>query len=382
MNCEALLQKIDELAPQYINIWEDVCRIESPTSSKEGVDAVGTYFARLAREKGWNVAVYPQEHAGDIVHIIMNGDVNEKPITLSGHIDTVHPIGSFGEDPVHKDDIYIYGPGASDCKGGVVASVLAMDALAQCGFRKRPVYLLLQTDEETGSSTSGGATIHKLCELAKDSVAFLNTEPHGKGNAVLTRKGILRFHFIVHGQAGHSSVCYAAANAVTEAAHKIIELEKMKDPEGLTCNCGVIHGGTVANSVAEECIFEADIRFATQTQEQEAKKIVREIADRVYVNGCSCTLIQKSCRPAMEHAQHNFDLLDQMNTIYEANGLPVLKAVKGKGGSDAAYATMYQIPCVDSVGVSGKEIHSIREAAELDSLSASAKRQAAVVWGL
>ncbi len=30
---------------------------------------------------------------------------------------------------------------------------------------------------------------------------------------------------------------------MTEAAHKTIELEKMKDGEGLTCNCGVFGGG-------------------------------------------------------------------------------------------------------------------------------------------
>ena len=382
MKCEALLQKIDELVPEYIKVWEEVCRIESPTASKEGVDAVGAYFVRLAEKKGWKVDVYPQEKAGDVVHIILNADVNEKPVTLSGHIDTVHPIGSFGENPVYRDEKYLYGPGASDCKGGVVASVLAMDALEQCGFRKRPVYLLLQTDEETGSSTSGGATIRKICELAQDSVAFLNAEPHPKGKVTMTRKGILRYSFIIRGQAGHSSVCYSVANAVAEAAYKIIEMEKMKDPEGLTCNCGVIHGGTVANSVAEECIFEADIRFATKEQEREARRIAQEVADHVYVKGCSCTLKQKSGRPAMEYAQRNFDLLDRINEIYEANGLPVLEAQMGRGGSDAAYTTIYRIPCVDSIGASGQGEHSVREAAELDSLAASAKRQAAVVWGI
>ena len=110
--------------------------------------------------------------------------------------------------------------------------------------------------------------------------------------------------------------------------------------------------------------------------------MVQEIADHVYVKGCSCTLKQKSGRPAMEYAQRNFDLLDRMNEIYEANGLPALEAHKGKGGSDAAYTTIYKIPCVDSIGVSGKGEHSVREAAELDSLAAAAKRQAAVVWGI
>jgi hypothetical protein len=45
----------------------------------------------------------------------------------------------------------IYGPGVIDCKGGIVAGLMAMDALEQCGFRARPVQMLLQSDEETGS---------------------------------------------------------------------------------------------------------------------------------------------------------------------------------------------------------------------------------------
>ena len=44
------------------------------------------------------------------------------------------------------------------------------------------------------------------------------------------------------GIAGHSSTCYEkSASAILEAAHKIIELEKMKENDGITCNCGVIH---------------------------------------------------------------------------------------------------------------------------------------------
>ena len=382
MQCEALLQKIEELVPQYIKIWEEVCNIESPTSCKEGVDKVGAYFAGLAEQKGWQVEICPQEKAGDVVIITMNPDVDASPVTLSGHIVTVHPIGLFGYPPVHLDEEYIYGPGVSDCKGGVVASVLAMDALAQCGFRNRPVYLMLQTDEETGSSTSGQDTIHTICRKAKESVAFLNAEPHPVGQAILTRKGILRFRFEVHGKAGHSSICYTAANAVTEAAHKILELEKMKDPGGLTCNCGVIQGGTVPNSVAEECVFFADIRFATQEQAEKARQIVQQVADHVYVEGCSCTLYQQSRRPAMGHAQRNFDLLDRINELYAENGLPTLKAGAGNGGSDAAYTTIYEIPCIDSIGISGSSEHSVRETAPLSSLAESAKRQAVVVWGV
>ena len=48
---EKIFEKIDSLYDKYVRIWEDVCNIESPTASKEGVDAVGKYFADFAQAR-------------------------------------------------------------------------------------------------------------------------------------------------------------------------------------------------------------------------------------------------------------------------------------------------------------------------------------------
>ena len=153
---EKLFQKIDELNDRYVKVWQDICEIESPTSSKAGVDAVGEYFKALAREKGWKIDVFPEERAGDVVVITMNHGAKGTPVALSGHMDTVHPIGMFGYPAVKIEGDRICGPGVCDCKGGLVAAVLAMDALSACGFTDRPVVLYLQSDEEGGGKYSGG----------------------------------------------------------------------------------------------------------------------------------------------------------------------------------------------------------------------------------
>ena len=120
--------KIDELNEKFIKVWEDVCNIESPTSSKEGVDAVGRFFADMAKARGWEVEFFPQKISGDAVCITMNPDAKGQSICFSGHMDTVHPIGLFGTPAVTMDDEKIYGPGVADCKGGIVSSFLAMEA--------------------------------------------------------------------------------------------------------------------------------------------------------------------------------------------------------------------------------------------------------------
>ena len=377
-----IFKGIDSLENEYVAFLDKVCNIESPTSNKAGVDEVGRCFIEEAKRLGFEIELLTQEVAGDAICITMNPDAEREPICVSGHIDTVHPVGLFGYPPVTRDEEKTYGPGVMDCKGGVVAALMAMEALAKCGFKSRPVRLLIQSDEETGSSTSGKATINYICEKAKGSVAFLNLEGQSGNTAVIKRKGILRYKFEITGRAAHSSICYTGANAVCEAAHKIIKLEALKDPDGLTCNCGVISGGTTPNSVADKCTFSADIRFSTREEMEKGIKLLEEVAATSTIEGCTCTLQRISLRPAMPLCDRNIDLLKRMNEIYAECGLPILEGKSTMSGSDAAYVTECGIPCVDSIGTAGGRIHSKEEFIYTRSLAESAKRIAAVIYGI
>ena len=377
MNCDRLFEELEKLLPEYLDVLEQDCLLESPTADKAGVDAASYYLADIAKKKGFDIEVFAQPVAGDVIGILMNGEVNAKPLVYSGHTDTVHPKGLFPAPVVRREGDRMYGPGTLDCKGGVVAALMAMDALKRLGYKKRPLALWLMPDEETSSIQSGKATINYIVERAKGAVAFLNLEGGDYGKAVVSRKGILRLELTVHGIAGHSSQCYKYANAVTEAAYKIIELEKMKDKEGLTCNCGVIHGGTVGNSVCAKCTFIADIRFATMAEKEEAVRIVHEVADTVHGPGCSCEIREVSFRPPMEAAPANYELLDKINKISAAVGLPHMEPKRALGGSDAAYSTMAGIPTLDSIGYNGEDCHSVKEYVNMSSILLAAKYFAA-----
>lgn len=383
MICAEVFNKIDELNDTYLDVWEQACTIESPTGYKAGVDEVGSFFAKMAEDRGWKVEYFRQEVSGDVVCITMNHQSNAAPITVSGHIDTVHSVGRFGTPAVHRDAEKIYGPGVTDCKGGVVAGFYAMDALWQCGYDKRPVQLLLQTDEEVSSMQSGKATIGYICEKAKDSVAFLNLETHGLGSTCLTRKGVVAFRFYVEGRDGHSSRCVTeGANAVVDAAYKIIELNKLKDDDGITCNCAIVSGGTVANSIPGKCTFTVEFRYANAEQYAWLCRYVAELAATEHVAGCTCTYEVISERVSMEENEKNLALLESANKVFMESGLPVLRAIKLRGGSDAADATAYGIPCLDSLGTRGGGSHTIHEFAYLKSLAEAAKRVAAIACGI
>ena len=376
---EKLNAEIEKLEKKYISVWQDVCNIESQTSDKEGVDKVGEYFVRLAKECGFDYTVFEQAVAGNVVCITMNKDVSAPPITLSGHIDTVHPRGMFGYPPVKLDGDKIYGPGVTDCKGGVVAGFFAMEVLSKIGFKSRPVRLLLQSDEEVGSRISNKATINYMCDAAKDSIAFFNLESNAGCEACIQRKGIIGFEFTVLGKEAHSATCATlGANAILDAAYKIIELEKLKDSNGLTCNCGLISGGTAKNTVPGKCTFTADIRYATKEQYDSVCEYVKSLANTVHVQGCVCEVKVFSSRPAMERTEKNLWLFNKMNEILTENGMTPYKEFIGIGGSDAAEMTVSGLPTVDCVGVTGAGIHTKDEFAYIASLKDAAMRLATV----
>lgn len=382
MNCEELFNKIDELHPFYVKVLEDVCNIESPTTYKEGVDKVCQYFVDMAEKRGWDVEIFKHDIAGNAACITLNPDAKGKPVCLSGHMDTVQPLGICGYPPVKIEDDIMYGPGTTDCKGGCVAAFMAMDALSQIGFADRPIKLILQSDEETSSKQSNKKTIEFMCEKAEGAAAFLNTEglkPENKNKLVLKRKGILRLKYNITGKAAHSSRCTQGINAIAEAAHKILELEKMKDEDAITFNCGVIEGGTVGNTVPEKCSFILDIRFSNDDEEKTAREFAQKVADTSYLEGTKCIVEEVSYRPSMPVTDTNLALFNRANEIFKEVGLTEREQWYSPGGSDAAYITQKGIPCLDNVGVVGDRIHSHEEFVYISSLKYSAKSMAAVV---
>lgn len=367
---------------QYQKIWEEICNIESPTAYKAGVDAVGQYITNWAREKGFQVESLPQTVSGDPLCITINPEVKAQPVCMGAHMDTVHPVGTFGSPAVRIEGNRIYGPGVCDCKGCVTMGMLVLDVLSEIGYRSRPVKLLIDSDEETGSMGSKKATIGWMCEQAKDAVAFLNVEASVPGKAVLVRKGIARFRFTVHGKKAHSGACYTGANAITQAANMIIELEKFKTPDGLTCNCGMISGGTTPNTVPGECTFVADFRYSTEAQRLEAIAAVEKVSATEYVPGCSSTWEQMSYRVAMPLVDRNLALLEKVNSILAEAGMPALEWISSQGGSDANDATAAGIPAIDNMGIWGGMVHSNDEYAQLDSLAPCAKQVITIIQGL
>ena len=376
-----LNKALDLLENKYISVWEDICNIESPTWDKAGVDAVGEYCANVGRSLGYNIEIKEIKNAGNVVVITMNPDAKEKPFCVSGHMDTVHEKGSFGTPAAKIKDGRLYAPGALDCKGGIVAGLYAMEAMQLSGYNARPVMMLLESDEEDGSSSSNKETINYICERSKGAIGFLNLEGFTtKDYCCIQRKGIITYKFTVTGIEAHSSECAKrGANAILDAAYKIAEIEKIKDDGGITCNTGTITGGSVPNTVAGSCEFKVNVRYKNSDERAWIDEHLRNIAKTEHVKGCKCDIEIVTTRLAMEFTERNVKFLEMINRSLEGTGYPILKGAFRKGGSDAAEITSAGIPCIDSIGVSGGGIHSLKEFADIDSLKFSAGRIASII---
>ena len=376
---QTVLKAVDARSGAYIRLWERICAIESPTWSKEAVDQVGETLAGWAARLGWQTERFPVENSGDCWCLTLCPDAPGRPAALSGHMDTVHAPGAFGPDPVRTEGDWLWGPGTADDKGGIVLGMLAMDALAAAGFNRRPVRLLLQSDEENGSVQCGRRSIDYICRRARECAAFFNLEPAKRGTVTVCRKGIVHLQLDISGRGAHAAWCCRGASAVTEAARIILELEKLKDEGGVTCTCGVVSGGTAINSVPEHCTVLADLRYFTAEQQAWARRRVDEIIRTGVLPGTTCAVTELSCRIPMEYTDANRRLLTHMNAIFTACGMPEAEGEPRYGGSDAAEVSAEGVPTVDAMGVEGSDTHSIRERAYIPSLAAGAGRLAAVL---
>ena len=180
------------------------------------------------------------------------------------------------------------------------------------------------------------------------------------------------------GKAVHASAAHLGKSAIAEAAYKILELEKFKDAEGITASCGIINGGTAANTVPDSCSFVFDFRFQNKEQYDIIKNKITQICQRNCIDGTVCTAEILSERVCMEEKEENVNLYNKINEIFAKLGFETMGRTLSAGGSDAADMSAYSIPTVDGLGVYGCNIHSVNEKAEIYSLPLAAKRLAAI----
>ena len=354
------------LKDKYFCLLKDVCLMETPSGNVENINKLVDFLESFARENGYETERFPFETSGDFLLIKSSENSTEKPVLMMAHMDTVHPVGAFGKEIVTYEGNRMYGPGVMDCKGGIATAFCVMECLKNSV--KRPIYLLLTSDEEVSGRFSREKGYEIIMDTAKKSVAVLNMEPGIYDGVTVGRKGILKMRVEITGIPAHAGSAYFnGASAIREAAHAILEIEGMSEIDGLTYNCGIIRGGYSANVVPGECMMEVDIRVRTEEEMEFAENKMYEIAQNSVIKNTKRKVSVITKRPPMKVTDENLDLFKKWNESAKRIGLPEFKTTIRGGGSDAAYTVLAGVPTLCSCGTVGFNEHTKKEYLDLSS---------------
>lgn len=379
---EQIFQFIDAHQNEMIELWRDMVNQDTYSAYKEGVDQLQNKLKDQLEADGAKTSIVEFEKAGHMLIAEFGGGA--KPgVVFGGHVDTVFEVGSAQERPFTIKEGRAYGPGVLDMKGGVVAMLYAIKALRAAGFAERPIKVLLAGDEEPGHGCSDAPQIF-IREAAGCAAAFNCETGFADNGIVVGRKGVGYFNLEVRGVAAHcGNEPEKGRSAIREAAHKLIEMEKLTDlPKGITVNIGVIEGGTVSNAVPAFAKIQIDARCNNELEIPALTQKLAEIAARTYVEGTTTTFSGGFRFQPMKTTEGVKQLFELVKTVSSENGFGVPYPKFSGGGADSAYMVMGGVPTVCAMGVKGGRNHSAEEYAIVETLFERAKLLALCVLNL
>ena len=315
MSDERILAAVESRRQDLIGLAQDLVRI--PTLNPPGqnyfqiCEYLGTRLMALGFEVDyvraigapgdsdrfprWNMVARFETGPGPCVHFNSHHDVVEV-----GQGWTRDPFGA------ELDGDRLYGRGTCDMKGGLAASVIAVEAfLSACPGFKGAVEISATADEESG----GYGGVAYLAERGWFSPARVDhiiiPEPLHKDRICLGHRGVWWAEVETHGRIAHGSMPFLGDSAIRHMGAVLDEIEdklypllaaKRTDmpvvPDGArasTLNINSIHGGQAeplpgdtslpAPCVADSCRIVLDRRFLIEESLPEVKSELTSLLD-------------------------------------------------------------------------------------------------------
>ena len=225
---------------------------------------------------------------------IYQGESDEKPIVLSGHMDVVEAKAEdWGRDPfaMTRDGDYLIGRGAVDNKWGVTMMVMTLLRLKKEGFApKRDIILALSGDEETQMKSTA-----TLAERFSDAGLVLNSDGGGgtlteEGKALAynlqtAEKTYADYEIAFTNPGGHSSRP-SKDNAIYRLARAIDRIGAYEFPAQASET--TIEFFRQTGAMTSGGLGKAMIRFAENPKDKKALKTLRADPEYVGQTGTTC----------------------------------------------------------------------------------------------
>jgi glutamate carboxypeptidase len=362
-----LLSYFQPRKQEMVDLLTELIGYETPTKVKTAVDALGAFMEAQFRSLGASsVTRMPQIDVGDFLLAKWNEHLPGKPIMFLIHIDTVWDLGTLAERPVTIDaDGKLFGPGAVDMKGGITQVLFTLKGLRDLNlFPERPVWVLMTSDEEIGSTYS----IPLLRELAPQLGLTLVMEPGTKEGALKTwRKGLATYRIHVEGRPAHAgNAPEKGINAIIELAQQALEINKLNDlKNGTSVSVTMIDGGSAGNVIPAK----ASAFIDTRTLQMSAYSTLREklLNLQPILPGAKVWTEELHSREPMEHNDLMKATYAQCKAIGEKYGVSVREDGSG-GGSDGNITAAMGVPTLDGLGPQGDGLHALEEHVVINSM--------------
>lgn len=313
---ESLLRAIDERVEELTELTVELIRFPTVNPPGEAYRPCTEYLGARLRKRGFGVEFIRGEGApGDSdryprTNVVARFDGRSPGPTVhfNSHIDVVEPGDGWSVDPfagVVRDG-RVYGRGACDMKGGLAASVIAVEAfMAVYPDFPGAIEISGTADEESGGF-GGVAHLARLGYFSKPRVDHvIIPEPLNKDRICLGHRGVWWAEIETKGEIAHGSMPFLGdcairhAGALLEAFEQELfpALDRKQTrmpvvPEGArrsTMNINSIHGGQTDDyrpglpspNVPDSCRVTIDRRFLLEENISEVKGEVTAILDRL-----------------------------------------------------------------------------------------------------
>ena len=264
MDLAKLMEQIDR--QELTDFLQKAVQIPSHIELESQEKEIGQYIAGKLLAEGVETELQVVEGERANVLATIHGTGEGKSVTFNGHMDSIPPIDM--EDPysgrIVGDDLY--GRGACDMKGGIIAMAYAMIAIKRAGLiPKGDIVLSAMIGEEYGSD---GATYYaKHTKLTDYGICG---EPTGMkiGSA---QKGLHWFQFDIPGRRTHSSVSSTGINALKRLNKLMTCINEELEPKlkerihpllgSSLVNLGKAWGGEQPNVVPGDAHLQVERRY-------------------------------------------------------------------------------------------------------------------------
>ncbi|MEO7660734.1 MAG: M20 family metallopeptidase [Pyrinomonadaceae bacterium] len=357
MEPKKLLEYFESRMDTILDSIREVVDIESPSHDAGRSREVVDWVERQAMATGAEITV-ERETVADGDHLIIRAFPSERKCSmLLGHTDTVHPVGTRGQNATRIDGDKFYGCGIFDMKSGIV---LMLESLRYFAFTRsrpaRPITIVLSCDEEVGSFT-GRTIVEREAEKGEHCLVF---EPSADGNVKTGRKGTGMFTVRAHGIPAHAGLePEKGANAIVELARQIESVNATANPKiGTTVNVTTIRGGTTTNVIPEHAECAVDVRFSSMAEATRVETAIRALGSidpRV-----SIEILGDINRPPMERTVAVVELFEKARGLAASFGYKLGETQVG-GASDGNFIAALGVPLLDGLGIAGAGAHTLNE---------------------